>query len=71
MAKAPRRAKNGLRPIDPMRPATLGPDVTLVVLPWGRGVTGRQSRPKAPKNWRLVEARRSHLDGWAAWRRTL
>jgi hypothetical protein len=64
------QARNGLRPIHPLRRYTLPSDATLVVVPWDVRVPVRKSWPAAPANWRVAATNRSYLGAWVAWRRS-
>ncbi len=63
------QVRTKLVPIDPDHPAWLPPDVSLVVLPWPKGMDIRRTWPAAPSGWWPITGNRNHTGDWVAWRR--
>ncbi|MFI0410026.1 phospholipid carrier-dependent glycosyltransferase [Actinomadura sp. 3N508] len=63
------QSRHGLVPIDRFGRFPLPAELTVVVVPWTRGVPITKTWPAAPAGWQVISARQPGFGGWVAWRR--
>jgi hypothetical protein len=63
------QVRGGLTPFNPRYRGDPDPGITLIIVPWQKGIPAKATWPAARPGWHLVLERDTYAGRWTAWRR--